>query len=98
MDYSIHAKGFSYLVNLSRASNFFNNAKTELAEVGNSYETALVVATGIAQEWEIATDFKNKRSRKVNKHFEDLAEDERLANPDSYKIYYSPFTSYNYPL
>lgn len=69
---------------LFKAAELLKNAQNELIDLRNNYDTAIVTVTAIAQQWRVKTDFKNKRCRKTKKHVDELAEDERLSDPNLY--------------
>lgn len=71
-------------VDLSKATALLKNATNELSNFRNSFDDVMVTAVAIAQQWGVETEFRDKRSRKIKKHFDKLAEDERLSNPTMY--------------
>uniref|UniRef100_A0A672HGU4 HAT C-terminal dimerisation domain-containing protein n=1 Tax=Salarias fasciatus TaxID=181472 RepID=A0A672HGU4_SALFA len=56
----------------------------ELTTFRDSFEDAKRAAEGLSVKWGVNKNFEDVRQRKVKKHFEELSQDERLADPESY--------------
>ena len=63
---------------LSKVTALLKNAQKELTDLRNNYITAIDRATATAQDWGIQTDFKDKKTCKKKKYFDELAENEWL--------------------
>ena len=78
---------------LQKASILLNNLLDRLVEIRNqnSFNGLLNESRDLAKEWDVTPVFKNKRRRITKRFFDELSEDERISDPESYfrvNVYY----------
>lgn len=78
---------------LQKASILLSNLLNRLSEIRNqnSFHGLLNESRDLAKEWGVTTVFKNKRRKITKRFFDELSEDERILDPESYfkvNVYY----------
>ena len=77
-------------MDIMRAVSLLENAIKSLTDYRNAFEEAKTTAQTLANKWggrtqdPIQLTFQNVRGRRVKRHFDELAEDQRLSNAESY--------------
>lgn len=71
-------------IDLTTAYDLLGNTLLELTELRQSFDKLVNEATEISAKWGIPSEFENKRNKQLKKHFDELAEDERLTDPKSW--------------
>ena len=66
------------------AVQLLENAIAVLSDFRGAFDQAKSTAQTLADKWGVRSSFDNVRARKVKRHFDELSEDERLADADSY--------------
>lgn len=77
---------------LQKTSNLLSNLlnKCDLRNQ-NSFNSLLNESKDLAKEWRVKTVFKNKRRKITNLFYDELSQDERISDPESYfkvNVYY----------
>uniref|UniRef100_H3A162 DUF4371 domain-containing protein n=1 Tax=Latimeria chalumnae TaxID=7897 RepID=H3A162_LATCH len=69
---------------LYKAAKLLCKVTEDLAMFQNNFKEAKSSAIKLLEKWGGQTKFEEKRVRKVKRHFDELCEDERLANSESF--------------
>lgn len=69
---------------LQTAIQLLENAIKVLSDYRGAFDQAKSTAQTLADKWGVRSSFDNVRARRVKRHFDELAEDERLADANSY--------------
>ena len=69
---------------LATAVKLLDSTIKDLTAFRASFADAKLSAEGLADKWGVSKNFENVRQRKVKKHYDELAQDGRLADPESY--------------
>ena len=69
---------------LATAVKLLDNTIKDLTAFRASFADAKLSAEGLSDKWGVGKTFENVRQRKVKKHYDELAQDERIRNPESY--------------
>ncbi|QQP52346.1 Uncharacterized protein FKW44_004473, partial [Caligus rogercresseyi] len=75
---------FSHETDLSIAVQLLDCAIADLSAYREHFEESKQAAQGLSEKWGVSKAFENTRARKVKAHFDELSQDERLADADSY--------------
>ena len=76
---------FRAKTDIQRAGNLLENVINILSECSNdAFDEAKTTAQTLEDKRGAEKTFENKRARKVKRHFDELCEDERLSNAESY--------------
>ncbi|CAK1599565.1 unnamed protein product [Parnassius mnemosyne] len=78
---------------LQKASILLSNLLNRLSEIRNqnSFNGLLNESRDLAKGWRVTTVFKNKRRKITKRFFDELSQDERISDPESYfkiNVYY----------
>lgn len=78
---------------LQKTSTLLSNLLNGLCKLRNqnSFNSLLNESKDLTKEWRVTTVFKNKRRKITKRFFDDLSEDERISDPESYfkvNVYY----------
>lgn len=78
---------------LQKTSILLSNLLNRLCELRNqnSFNSLLNESKDLAKEWRVTTVFKNKRRKITKRFFDELSQDERISDPESYfkvNVYY----------
>lgn len=71
-------------VDLATAARLLDSTITDLQAFRDQFEGAKETALAVAEKWGVSTTFEDTRRRKVKAHFDELCQDERLANAENY--------------
>ncbi|XP_073537599.1 uncharacterized protein [Phyllobates terribilis] len=71
----------SETMDLLSAYELLGNALLKITEMRERFEALVSEASDVCSRWGIKNEFHQNRVRKVKKHFDELCEDERLADP-----------------
>jgi len=80
-------------IDLQKASILLGNLLNKFSEIRNqnSFDVLLNESRDLAKEWGVTPVFKNKRRKITKRFFDELAEDERFSDPETYfkiNVYY----------
>nr|CAI5844793.1 unnamed protein product [Callosobruchus analis] len=78
---------------LQKSSILLSNLLNRLCQLRNqnSFNSLLNKSKDLAKEWGVTTVFKNSRRKITNRFFDNLSQDERISDPESYfkvNVYY----------
>lgn len=78
---------------LQKTTILLSNLLNRLCELRNqnSFNSLLNESKDLAKEWRVTTVFKNKRRKITKRFFDELSQDERISDPESYfkvNVYY----------
>ncbi|QQP31431.1 Uncharacterized protein FKW44_025040 [Caligus rogercresseyi] len=71
---------FSHETDLSIAVQLLDCAIADLSAYREHFEESKQAAQGLSEKWGVSKAFENTRARKVKAHFDELSQDERLAD------------------
>ena len=71
-------------VDLHKAVSHLDNIIKTLTTYRNEFDQVKLTAQNLAAKWGANTEFTETRKRKVKRHFDELSEDVRLTNAESY--------------
>jgi hypothetical protein len=74
----------SHDMDLATAVQLLDYAIRDLSAFREHFEDAKQTAKGLSEKWGVNKTFENTRARKVKAHFDELCQDERLADAESY--------------
>lgn len=69
-------------VDLLQAATLLENTCNNLSLLRDQFDNIKSTAQGLAASWGISCHFTQKRARIVKRHFDEIAEDERLTDPE----------------
>ena len=69
---------------IEKAVKLLENTILILSEYRSAFDQAKTTAQTLAEKWGAQNSFENVRGRRVKRHFDELCEDERLSNAESF--------------
>ena len=73
-----------YKTQTQKAVKLLENTIMILSEYRGAFDQAKTTAQTLAYKWGAQNTFEKVRGRRVKRHFDDLCEDERLSNAESF--------------